>query len=81
MADCSSIQTFLDQARAAYHALQTGQAVSRFVDQNGESVSYSRASIGSLAAYIAKLEKDLAVCQGTGTNYRGPLRFTYGRRC
>jgi hypothetical protein len=70
----------LVEAEAAYHEIITGQAVSRFVDQNGESVSYSKTNISGLAAYIAHL-KALIAAEATGTTaYRGPLRFTFGRR-
>lgn len=69
----------LVEAEQAYHEIMTGQAVSRFVDQNGESVSYSKVNIGGLAAYIAALKAELAAPEGT-TPFRGPLRFTFGRR-
>lgn len=65
----------LAEARQAYHEIMTGQAVNRFIDQNGESVQYSRANIAALTAYIAKLEGELA---GTPM-VRGPLRFLFGR--
>lgn len=81
MADCTSVETALAEARAAYHDLMTGGSISRFIDQNGESVSYTRGSVGALSAYIAKLENDLAICQGANSRaYRGPLKFTYGTR-
>ena len=81
MADCTSIEALLASARAAYHDLMTGGGISRFIDQNGESVSYTRASSSDLLAYIAKLENDLAICQGASNRaYRGPLKFTYGRK-
>lgn len=69
----------LVEAETAYHEIMTGQAVSRFVDQNGESVSYSKVNIGGLEAYIARLKGELAAAPGT-VPYRGPLRFTFGRR-
>lgn len=77
MADLTTAQK-LAEARQAYHEIMTGQAVSRFVDQNGETVQYTRANIQQLAAYIAKLEAELA--NPGGRPYRGPIRFTYGRR-
>lgn len=81
MADCTSLETLLAAARAAYHELMTGGAISRFIDQNGESVSYTRGRTGDLNAYIARLENDLAICQGASSRaYRGPIKFTYGRR-
>jgi hypothetical protein len=77
MAELTTAQK-LAEARQAYHEIITGQAVSRFVDQNGESVSYSKTNLGALAAYIAALEAGLA-SPGV-TPYRGPIRFTFGRR-
>lgn len=65
-------------AEQAYHEIMTGEAVSRFVDQNGESVSYSKVNIGKLEAYIAKLKAEIA--NPDGIAIRGPLRFTFGRR-
>lgn len=52
-------QQMLDEARVAYHALVTGQAVAEFRDQNGETIRYSKADTAKLAAYIASLEKTL----------------------
>lgn len=80
MADCSTIAARLAKARTTYDAWMNGEMVSRFVDQNGESVSYSVGAATRLEGYIAKLENELAICQGTRSARRGPLRFTYGRR-
>ncbi len=44
------------EAREAYHALQIGKATASVRDANGEEVTYSRADIGRLAAYIRELE-------------------------
>lgn len=68
----------LVEAETAYHEIITGQAVSRFVDQNGESISYSKTNIGGLKAYIAELKALIA--NAGQPAYRGPLRFTFGRR-
>lgn len=81
MADCTTIDARLASARQAHHELRTGQAISRFVDQNGESVSYSKTNLNGLAAYIRQLENEKAQCTGsTFAQYRGPLRFTFGRK-
>lgn len=58
-----SLQTDLDEAKAAYHKLMTGSAVSVFVDQNGERVEYAAMNANKLAAYIANLERQLAASQ------------------
>ena len=50
----------LADAKAAYHALMTGQAAVSFTDQNGEHVEYNRASADNLAAYIQTLAAAVA---------------------
>jgi hypothetical protein len=52
-------QTLLDEAEAAYHRLLTGQAVTRFRDQNGETVEYQQANRAQLATYIEWLKAQL----------------------
>jgi hypothetical protein len=58
----------------------TGTAVRKFVDQNGESVEYSRANIAQLSSYITSLTAEIAELEGETPAYRGPIRFTFGRR-
>jgi hypothetical protein len=52
----TTIKARLDQARDAYHKLQTGQAAAVYVDQNGERVEYQLTTARNLAAYISELE-------------------------
>lgn len=81
MADCSTIDARLAKARATYDSWMNGEYVNRFVDQNGESVSYSQGGMSKLEGYIARLEAEKAACSGNRLGaYRGPLRFTFGRR-
>lgn len=62
----------LDEAKMALHAILTGRGVQSVRDSNGEQVSYSRANVGALRAYIAELEAEIA---GTENPYmRGPIR-------
>lgn len=56
-------QQHLDEAEAAYHALLTGKAVTRFRDQNGETVEYTQASRVQLALYIESLKRLLSTSQ------------------
>lgn len=49
----------LAEAEAAYHNLMTGSAVVRFQDQNGESLTYTQATVGRLSAYIAGLRRQI----------------------
>lgn len=51
----------LTEARNAYHALLTGQAVASFRDQNGEQVTYSKTNRGDLLAYIDWLKSELGL--------------------
>jgi len=80
MADCTTIAKRLAEARQAYHDIMTGGAITRFVDQNGEQIQYTRANSTSLSSYITRLEAEEAGCTGAAGAYRGPLRFTFGRR-
>lgn len=82
MADCATIDARLARARATYEDWINGNTVSRFVDQNGESVTYSKGGIDRLQAHIRTLENEKAECSGNRFSaYRGPIKFTYGRRC
>ena len=63
-------QEMLDEAREAYHALLTGQAVAEIRDQNGETVRYAKADLSKLALYIASLEREIA-----GSAVSGPMRI------
>ena len=64
--------TLLQQAKAAYHDLLTGQAVVVLVDQNGERVEYRPANVNQLRSYIRDLEGRL----GTATPI-GPMRLVF----
>lgn len=80
MPDCSTIDARLAKARATYDSWMNGEYVSRFVDQNGESVSYSPGGLSRLTSYIKQLEAEKDGCNGNSfAAYRGPLRFTFGR--
>lgn len=81
MADCSTIDARLAKARATYDSWMNGEFVSRFTDQNGETVSYSPGGLSRLQAYIRTLEAEKAGCSGNQfASYRGPLRFVFGSR-
>jgi len=63
-------QEKLDDAKAQYHLLMTGQQARVYVDQNGERVEYTAANRSSLLAYIQRLEQKIA-----GTDRpSGPMR-------
>lgn len=68
-----TVQQQYDEASAAYHALLTGQAVAEFRDQNGETVRYTAANRGALAAYIADLKRQL----NPTSTVTGPARLWF----
>lgn len=49
-------EQLLTEAQDARHAILTGKAVSKFVDQNGEQVEYSKINLGALDGYIRSLQ-------------------------
>lgn len=60
----SQLKTRLDEADKARHDLMLGRAVVEFEDSNGEKVRYSQASSAKLNAYIADLERKIALMEG-----------------
>jgi hypothetical protein len=70
------LQTRLDKAKAARHDLLTGQAIKRFVDQNGEQVEYSATNISALERYISELECKLSPAMNRYTRPR-PIGFVF----
>lgn len=65
-----TLQEQLDDAKAQYHLLVTGQQARVYVDQNGERVEYTAANRASLLAYIERLERQIAA-----TKNPGPMRI------
>jgi len=80
MATLAVLQQRLAEAQQAEHDIMTGTSVRRFIDQNGESVEYSRANINQLQAYIRKLEQQIRDLQNSVEAYRGPIKFRFGAR-
>lgn len=68
----ATLQERLDEAEAAYHALQLGQSAVEVRDSDGSSVRYTPANSGRLLAYIADLKSQL----GTG-EFTGPMRLVF----
>ena len=66
MADAATLQTRLDEAEQARHALATGQ---RVVDvwRDGQRVRYQESNKGDLYAYIADLRNELAAATAPAT--------------
>lgn len=59
----ATLQTRLQEAEEAYHALMSGQSVAEFRDSNGELVRYTPANAFRLQAYILQLKSQLGQLQ------------------
>lgn len=67
----------LDDALKARHELKLGRGVAQVRDQNGEMLSYSKADIASLDAYIIEIKHALGISiHGAGSG-AGPGRPWY----
>ena len=64
----------LEEARSAYHALNTGTLAKVIVDQNGERVEFNTANKLALAQYIKELETALGIASA---NAYPPLQFVF----
>ena len=52
----ATIAEQLAEAHEAYHALQVGKSAVTVRDSNGEEITFARANVTQLAAYIRDLE-------------------------
>ena len=68
-------QQRLDEARSAYHALNTGKMARVVVDQNGERVEFAVANKTALDNYIKQLEREVGSAMAPMTN--GPAQFLF----
>lgn len=71
-----TIEQRLDEARTAYHLLQTGRSARVVVDQNNERVEFTAANRASLYAYIRELESQLPNAPSIPTAY-APAGFIF----
>jgi hypothetical protein len=68
--DLLTLQGYLLEAQLALHKLLTGTKETS-VSYEGKSVTFSAANVDQLKAYIADLERQIAVILGTAA--RGPI--------
>ena len=66
----------LAEARSVYHDWRLGKIARAYRDSNGEEVTYSVEGMRGLAAYIAELERQIAVAAGSSTVGK-PLRVWF----
>lgn len=69
MATLATLQTWLSEAEIARHKLRTG-AMAESLSHGGRTVSYTAATAADLDAYIADLERQIAVAQGSTSKRR-----------
>lgn len=72
-----TLQQQLDEAQAAYHALQLGAAVREVRDSNGEMIVYTQANRDALRGYIKTLEAQIAAASSGAMRPSGPMRFIF----
>lgn len=65
----------LNDARSAYHKLQTGVMPRVIVDQNGDRVEFTAANATRLYNYVQQLEQELGIVQPCMNN--GPAEFYF----
>lgn len=70
------LQARYDKAEEVYDLLATGRAVEQFVDQNGEQVKYTKATLSGLEAYMRLLYNQLNPCFAM-QNAPKPLGFIF----
>ena len=63
MADIAELQARLAEAETAYHCLMTG-ALEASVGSGDMQVSYTRANVADLRAYLGDLRRQIAAAQG-----------------
>jgi hypothetical protein len=76
MADQATLENWLTLAEAARHKLATGTATAS-VKYGDREVTYSKADLGSLDAYIADLRSQLSPLDGTPQTRRRPINLTF----
>lgn len=78
---CAVIQARLDGAEDAYDKLMRGKSVRVLVDQNGERIEFTPATLPNLRVYIAELNQKLLAggCGGCTVSpfATSPLEFYF----
>lgn len=74
-----ALKARITKLQDSYDAIISGQAVKRFVDQNGEQVEYTAANASSLLAYINRLKSELD-CSFARQYRPRPMGFVFPRQ-
>lgn len=73
----SELQGFQITASGAYQKLVMGNSVREVVDQNGERVVFTPASIKNLAGYLAAIDAAIAAKTAGSAVSLSPIRFVF----
>ncbi len=71
-----TVEQKLDEAKLAYHQLNTGTMARVVVDQSGQRVEFTAANKANLYQYIQDLSAQLGVGTSVPLN-NGPARFVF----
>lgn len=74
MADCATLRTWLASAELALHQLTIGSKVEVMVS-GPKSVTWTRANLTSLQAYVDDLRNQVAACDGALRTKRRVVQF------
>jgi hypothetical protein len=77
MADLATLQTRLNEAELAEHKLMVGGGVASVNYEGRGSVTYARADLAKLQAYIAALRAQIAALQGCTAGRQRPIHFGF----
>lgn len=75
MSDLATLQTRLSEAESAYHRLMTG-SLEESIGLGDMQVRYTRAEAPQLAAYISRLNGEIAALGGTTGARRRAITVT-----
>jgi hypothetical protein len=74
----AQLNAYLQAAQAAYHTLSIGGQVVQVVDQNGEQVRYTQATMANLYSYLQQLQAAIfALQQPQFCEPSGPIGFLF----
>jgi hypothetical protein len=75
--DINTLKTWLLEAQLALHKLMTGQKEVTVEFGTNRRVTYSEVNVKDLRTYIAQLESQIGIAEGSGG--RRPIYSVFGR--
>lgn len=77
MADIVTLQSWLSEAEIARHKLATGKQAVTIEYEGGGSVTYTKADLDKLEAYIASLRSQLSSSTSSPAAQRRPVHLGF----